>query len=91
MTKPLIEIERIIEPKDATKKAHIETETISVDDVISFRRWKKSEKDEWVKGEITQLTLISHGRDGGMWTTNINESEKEFSQRIGRFRPVISL
>ena len=102
MAKEFIKIKKIIDGHDAVPSienkpakpatvSKVESDTLLLDDLISFRAWHKNDKDKAIPGEFTQITMVSHGKEGGLWTCRILESEDAFTERIKEFRPVISL
>lgn len=101
MAKEFISIKKVIDGRDAIPASgeilskpetlsKVESDTVLLDDIISFRHWHKNGKDKGVPGDFTQLTLVSHGKEGGTWTCRIQESEASFTKRIEHFRPVIT-
>ncbi len=101
MAKEFISIKKVIDGKDAIQASEgvslkpeslskVESDVVLLDDIISFRHWHKNGKDNKIPGEFTQLTLLSHGKEGGTWTCRILESEASFTNRIKEFRPVIA-
>jgi len=79
-----------IDNKPATE-SRVEIDTIPLDDLVSFRAWYKKDKDKSIDGEFTLLTMISRGKDGGMYTIKINEPESEFKDRIAPYRKAVDL
>lgn len=89
-------VRKVVDAKPAFENypattSKIELETIPLDDLISWRNWYKKGPDLEIDGAITQLTIISRGKDGGTYTMKINESEEELTERIKPFRPIINL
>jgi hypothetical protein len=83
-----IQVDRVV--KDKTGQQVVAPETISIDEIRSFRPWKFTETDK-VKGKCTLLVLKSTSRATGqpaekendnLPTMVINESYDNFLQRM---------
>lgn len=93
--KRFIEVRKIVTDKSTKMNTHSEPRSLDIDDIKSFRRWHKSDKDSLIKGEMTQIMLesdtvyiIGENKKPHFPTMLIEEGYEDFAYRLSQRVPV---